>query len=675
MRKAKDITMTTSDVTRREFIKSAAVVSGAFLGTQLLRGATSSAAAQNAEAAATEWSSYGRDKASSKYSSIDQVREGSFARLQVAWTWRSPDEAITKTNTDLKTWTWESTPVMVNGVLYVSTSLSQVAAIDAATGTIQWIYDPETWKNGTPSNNGFVHRGVAYWADGDDRRILFGTGDGYLICLNAQTGRPISTFGQQGRIDLTQGLGRPVDRRLCGVSSPPIVCRDVIVMGSKVHDFPLAQEMPPGGVRGFDVRTGKQQWIFRSIPSEGEFGSETWHEGSWKTTGGANAWTLISADEALGYVYLPFSTPSNDHFGGRRPGDGLFGESLVCLDARTGQRIWHFQTVHHGLWDYDLPAAPNLVDIRVNGAPVKAVAQVSKQGFCYVFDRVTGQPIWPIEERPVPQSAMPGERSSPTQPFPTRPAPFDRQGVTENDLIDFTPELRRAALSVLEKYNYGPLFTPPSLQKPTIFMPGIAGGASWSGAAFDPQSGILYVPSNTLPFAATMKRSPVPYADYVGELAPVETMQGVPLWKPPYSRITAIDLNTGDHRWMVPMGDLAQSNPVLRALGLPPVGRPARGHVLLTKSLLIIGQEGTTRREASPESAAEPGTVRVPNFEINDPKLCAYDKATGRLVGEVALPRNATGAPMTYMLNGKQFIVVPTGGANLPAELIALRLP
>jgi quinoprotein glucose dehydrogenase len=625
------------------------------------------AQAANVRGAAAEWPSYGADKASSKYSPIAQIGSGNFNRLKVAWTWRSPEEAIKKENPDLKTWVWESTPLMVNGVLYVSTSLSQVAALDAATGKTLWLYDPETWKKGTPSNNGFVHRGVAYWANGDDRRILFGTGDGYLICLNSKTGKLIPGFGQNGRIDLTQGLSRPVDRRLYGVSSPPIVCRDVVVMGSKVHDVPVAKVMPPGDVRGFDVRTGKQRWLFRSVPAEGEFGNETWEQESWKTTGAANVWTMMSADEALGYVYLPFSTSANDFFGGQRPGNGLFGDSLVCLNARTGKRVWHFQMAHHGLWDYDLPSAPNLIEIRVNGKPVKAVAQVSKQGFVYVLDRVTGKPIWPIEERPVPQSTAPGEKSSRTQPFPTKPAPFDRQGVTEADVLDFTPELRKRALAVLEQYHYGPLFTPPSLEKPTIEMPGIAGGASWSGATFDPLTGILYVSSITQPYAATLSKSTVPGLDYVGRVAPVETIQGIPLWKPPYGRVTAIDLNTGEHRWMAPLGDLAKENPALRDLGLSSLGRATRGHSLLTKTLLIVGQEGNTQREV--------GAASVANFQIRDPILVAYDKATGKLVGEVALPRNATAAPMTYMLGGVQFIVVTTGGANLPAELIVLSLP
>jgi quinoprotein glucose dehydrogenase len=615
---------------------------------------------------ATEWVSYGGDKASSKYSPLAQINSANFNRLKVAWTRRSADEEVMKANPQLQTWVWEATPLMVGGVLYVSTSLSQVAAIDAATGKTKWVYDPETWKNGTPSNNGFVHRGVAYWADGNDQRILFGTGDGYLICLNARTGKPIATFGQNGRIDLTQGLGRTVNRSHYGVSSPPIICRDVVVMGSKVHDVPLSKEMPPGDVRGFDVRTGEQRWLFRSVPQAGEFGNETWEKDSWKTIGAANVWTMVSADDELGYVYLPFSTPANDWYGGQRPGNGLFGESLVCLDARTGKRIWHFQMAHHGLWDYDLPAAPNLIDVKVNGRPVKAIAQVSKQAFVYVFDRVTGKPLWPIEERPVPQSNVPGEKSSATQPFPTKPAPFDRQGVTENDVIDFTPELRKEALAVLEKYNYGPLYTPPSLEKPTIQMPGWAGGASWAGAACDPETGMMYIPSITSALTISIvKQENVPHAPYVGAGAPTETMQGLPLWKPPYGRITAIDLNTGDHRWMVPMGNLI--HPRLQPLGLPPVGRPTRGHALLTKTLLIIGQEGTTQR-------AE-GGPSVSGFATLDSSLRAYDKQTGKVVGAVALPRNATAAPMTYLLNGKQYIVVATGGANNPAELIALRLP
>ena len=303
---------------------------------------------------ATEWLSYGGDKASTKYSPLAQIDRDNFKRLQVAWTWHSAEEEVIKAHAHLKTWVWEATPLMVGGVLYVSTSLSQVAAIDAATGKTRWVYDPETWKGGTPSNNGFVHRGVAYWADGNDQRILFGTGDGYLICLNAQTGKPISTFGQQGRIDLTQGLGRPVDRRLYGVSSPPIICRDVVVMGSKVHDYPLAKEMPPGDVRGFDVRTGKQQWL--SVPSPARESSGTRRGRGFLENDGRRE--RLDADErgrGDGLRLPAVQHASNDFYGGQRPGNGLFGESLVCLDARAGKRIWHFQIVHHGLWDYDLP--------------------------------------------------------------------------------------------------------------------------------------------------------------------------------------------------------------------------------------------------------------------------------------------------------------------------------
>lgn len=628
-------------------------------------------AAQDRTGRQDEWRHYASDSASTKYSALSQIDRENFKNLQTAWTWQSPEDAIVKENPSVKTWAWEGTPVMVDGVLYVSTSLSQVAAIDAASGKTRWVYDPGTWKGGYPPNHGFVHRGVAFWASGDDQRILYGTGDAYLICLNAKTGQPVTAFGSDGRVDLTQGLRRPVNRQLYGVSSPPVICRDTIVVGSTILDFPLEKEMPPGDVRGFDVRTGSLRWTFNSVAQEGEFGSETWLDGSWKPTGNANVWTMMSADEELGYVYLPFGTPQNDYYGGERPGDGLFGEALVCVDVRTGKRIWHFQMVRHGVWDYDLPAAPNLVDIRVNGRKIKAVAQVSKQGFCYVLNRVTGKPLWPIEDRPVPQSTIPGERTSATQPFPTRPAPFDRQGFTKDDLIDFTPELREKGLKVLEKYHYGPLFSPPSEGKPTISMPGVAGGANWAGAAFDPETSTLFVPSITLPFAVGVGKSPLPHTKYVGGFGLVEGVDGLPLHKPPYARITAIDLNTGDHRWMTPLGDGPRDHPALKGLNLPPLGRPARGLVLLTKTLLVVGQEGETKRY----SASPKGFAAVAEFGIVDPKLVAFDKSTGKQVGEVALPRNATGAPITYRVNGKQYIVVPTGGANMPAELIALSLP
>jgi len=317
------------------------------------------------------------------------------------------------------------------------------------------------------------------------------------------------------------------------------------------------------------------------------------------------------------------------------------------------------------------PPRPTWSTSKSTANRIKAVAQVSKQGLCYVFDRVTGKPIWPMEERPVPQSSVPGEKLSPTQPVPSRPAPFDRQGMSKENVIDFTPELRSRALTVLEKYNYGPLFTPPSVEKPTIYLPRASGGANWAGAAFDPGTGMLYVPSISLPFAVPMIKSPVPHTDYIGAIFPVEMVDGLPIWKPPYGRVTAIDLNTGDHKWMTPMGDISRTHPLLKPLTLSPIGRPARTHVLLTKTLLIAGQEGNTQRAG----AAASGFAMVADFVIDDPKLSAYDKSTGKLIADVPLPRNVTGAPMTYMANGKQFIVVPTGGSNLPAELVALSLP
>lgn len=603
-----------------------------------------------------EWPVYGRDYAGSRYSPLDQINPDNVKDLQIAWRWSSPDNDAVKKNPAVRPGPNEATPLMIGGVLYVSTSLNRVAAIDAATGQSLWVHDP----NGT----GFIHRGVAYWTDGVEQRILMATGDAHLLALDAKSGKPIPTFGESGRVDLTKGLRRPVNRSLVSCTSPPILCGDVVVVGGRVDDFQDQREMPPGDVRGFDVRTGKLLWTFHTVPQKGEFGNETWEDDSWQYTGNTNVWAVMSYDPELGYVYLPVSTPTNDWYGGHRKGDGLFGDSLVCLDAQTGKRVWHFQLVHHGLWDYDLPCAPNLVDITVNGKRIKAVAQVTKQGFCFVFDRVTGKPIWPIEERPVPPSKVPGERASPTQPVPTRPAPFDRQGVTEDDLIDLTPELKEAARRILERYHYGPLFTPPS-ERPTIQLPGIFGGASWAGAAADPETGILYVPSVTEPWVVTLIKPPSPKAtvDYTvgfGQAQKLVGPQGLPLFRPPFSRITAIDLHTGEHRWMVPLGEGPRDHPALKGLNLPPLGHNQRGFVLVTKTLLLAVQEGSS-------FGLTPATF--------PPKLRAFDKATGRQIAAIDLPAHATGAPITYQVGGRQYIVIPTGGTFNPAELIALRLP
>jgi quinoprotein glucose dehydrogenase len=631
---------------------------------------------------AQQWPVYSADRAGTKYSALDLINKDNVGKLKIAWRWSSPDNDIRKKNPlklfDLIPFIHEPTPLMVNGTLYTSTSFSQAAAIDAATGVTKWVHDPGVWKWGRPTNLGFVHRGVAHWTDGKDERIFLGTGDAYLLALDAKTGKPCPDFGDKGRVDLTKGLRRPVDRQLYAVTSPPVICRDVVMVGSSISDLPPKKTMPPGDVRGFDPRTGKQLWTFHTVPQQGETGNDTWEKESWKTCGNTNPWAPISADEELGYVYLPIGTPTNDWYGGERLGDNLFADSLVCLEAKTGKRVWHFQIVHHGLWDYDVPAAPNLVDITVSGKKIKAVAQVTKQGMLFVFDRVTGKPVWPIEEREVPQSKIPGERTSKTQPFPTRPLPYEHQGIKEDDLIDFTPELKREALDIIKKHEYGPLYTPPSL-KGTINLPGWAGGSNWQGAAFDPESGLLYVPSITTAIVVQLTKPKPGTSEFAYERSlkgKIDGPQGLPLVKPPWGRITAINLNTGEHAWMKPLGIGPRDHPALKDVkGLPArLGAPQRGHLICTKTLLFAGQEGNIDKIIGMIRDGK-GLEAMAVKKAADAKLRAFDKKTGELLAELQLPENITGALMTYAVGKKQFIVFPVGGLFAPDELIAVSLP
>ena len=582
---------------------------------------------------------------------------------------------------------------MVGGVLYFTAGTRRDAiAVDAATGETLWMYRLDEGPRGAVVAR-TVNRGLAYWSDGKgDNRILLISPGYQLIALNAKTGVPIPGFGKDGLVDLTDGLDRPlVKAGTIGASSPSIVVRDTVVVGAALltGTAPASKENVPGYIRGFDVRTGKRLWTFKTIPRPGEAGNETWEQDSWKYTGNTGAWAPLSGDEELGYVYVPVEMPTGDFYGGHRPGDNLFSSSLVCLDARTGKRVWHFQLVHHDIWDWDVAAPPILADITVGGKKIKAVAQVTKQAFTYVFDRVTGAPVWPIVERPVPQSDVPGEKTAPTQPFPTRPAAFDRQGVTVDDLIDFTPALRTEALKIASRYKLGPLYTPPIVadtngKLATLLLPSHVGGANWQGGALDVETGVLYVSSvtNQDPLsltAADPKRSDMAYVGGRGgggaprtedgdqSMRPLARTnlgpQGLPLIKPPWGRITAIDLNSGDHLWMVPNGhapDYVRDHPALKGIDLSNAGRPSRAPLIVTKTLLF-GADGNNLW-ASPAGAG--GNL-----------FRAIDKKTGKVLHEMPLPAMATGIPMTYMVNDRQFIVVAVGAAGVPASLVALALP
>ena len=626
----------------------------------------------------SDWLHYGGNLASWKYSPLDQIDRDNVGSLQVVWRRGAVDPALMAMRPDAPPpGSLRSTPLKVGPVLYTSNAWGLVEAFDAGTGETIWAQRPD--EEATAGRGG-GKRGVAYWENGEDRRILAISGE-HLVALDSDSGALVPGFGESGRVDLSEGIGPPrVRYRWTGV---PLVVGDVVIVGSSMTDDPPVQRQPPGDVRAFHARTGEPLWTFHVVPREGESGIETWEDESWRYSGHANLWTLMSADPELGYVYLPLSSPTSDMYGGHRLGDNLYGQSLVCVEAETGRRVWHQQLVHHGLWDYDLPAAPVLADIVVDGEPVEAVVQLTKQAFAFVFDRVTGEPVWPIEERPVPGSTVPGERTSPTQPFPTRPPPFDRQGIEVDDLIDFTPELRAEALEIAERYVVGPMFTPPSVRGEdpgdtlgTLQLPGSQGGADVQGAAYDPETGWLYVPSITVPFAADLVpgdpgRTDLRYRRGTRQWVPGP--QGLPLLKPPYGRITAIDLNRGEHVWMVANGDGPLDHPLLAGLDLPPLGSPGRAAPLVTRTLLFSG-EGSSGRGGGGNRLPEGMSPNLlPGGGEN--VLRAFDKKSGEVVWRYDLGARTTGAPMTYLHEGRQYLVVAVGGPEVVPGLVALALP
>jgi len=670
----------------RSFATGCVMLLAAFAAAGLHSRSAAQTAPANSASAAGEWRTYGGDLASTRYAALDQINRTNFNTLQVAWRFRT-DSFGPRPEINI-----EGTPLMVGGIVYATVgSRRDVVALDAATGEMLWSHREDEGARGEAAPRRLSGRGLAYWSDGRDARILYVTPGYRLIALDAKTGASVSGFGSNGVVDLKLDDDQNMDLVTgeVGLHAAPIVARNVVLIGA-AHlpgGAPKRVNNEKGYVRAFDVRTGKRLWIFHTIPWQGEFGNETWLDESWSNNGNTGVWGQMSVDEQLGIVYLPVELPTGDYYGGHRPGNGLFGETLVALDLMTGQRKWHYQLVHHGIWDMDIPAAPILADITVNGRAIKAVAQPTKQGWLYVFDRVTGQPVWPIVERPAPKGDVPGEWYSPTQPFPTRPAPYDRQGVSLDDLIDFTPELKAEGARIASRYKLGPIFTPPVVSTwpgplATLIMPSSTGGANWPGGAFDPETKMLYVYSATqitplglvppdpaksnmryIAGRATDPNAPVPAAGGGGgEGGPVLTVQGLPLVKPPYGRITAIDLNKGDIVWQIAHGetpDNIRNHPALKGVNIPRTGRIGRIGTLVTKTLVVAGEAGFATQPDGRRGAM----------------LRAYDKATGQEVGAVYMQAPQTGSPMTYMLGGKQYIVLAISGAGFGGELIAYKLP
>src|SRR5438477_2518606 len=649
-----------------------------------------------------EWPSYTGDVKGSKYSPLDQITADNFSRLEIAWRFKT-DSLGTRPEYKL-----EGTPLMVRGVLYATAGTRRaVVALDAATGELLWAHGEHEGRRGAAAPRQLSGRGLAYWTDGTEERILYYTPGYRLVALDAHTGVRIPSFGQDGIVDLKLDDDQEIRPDLItgeiGIHAAPVIAKDVVVVGAAFREggTPKVHRNNKGYVRGYDVRTGKRLWIFHTIPTPGEFGNDTWLNNSWDENGNTGVWTQITVDEDLGLAYLPVETPTSDYYGGHRPGNNLFAESLVCVDLKTGQRKWHFQLVHHPLWDMDISSAPILADIIVDGETIKAVAQPSKQGFLYVFDRVSGQPVWPIEARPVEKGNVPGEWYSATQPIPTKPLPYSRNGVSTDDLIDFTPALRDRAVEIASKYHLGPVFTPPTVSKlggplGTLTMGTASGGTNWPGGSYDPETHNVYVyacNSCIEPIGLVPAPKEVSDLNYVagtggkevqvlhgpGENAGADSpkpptkrtgggyialnLDGLPLVKPPYGTITAINLDQGEFVWQIAHGetpDVVRNNEALKGLNIPRTGQETYNiGTLVTKTLIIAGEGHVTTTGDHPRGAM----------------LRAYDKAIGKEVGAVYMPAPQTGSPMTYMVHGKQYIVVAVSGGPYSGEYIAYTLP
>jgi quinoprotein glucose dehydrogenase len=683
----------------------------------------------------TEWPTYTADLYGSKYRPLDQINASNFGKLEVAWRFKT-DNLGTRPEYKL-----EGTPLMVNGVVYATGGTRRdVVALDAKNGELMWVHSMREGTRAAIAPRQLSGRGLAFWSDGKgDDRVIYVTTGYRLVELNARNGQVIPTFGKDGLIDLkvgmTTGTGQQIDleKGEAGLHATPTVVNDVVIIGSAFKEGMTVEthNNTKGLVRAFDVKSGKLLWTFHTIPRPGEFGNDTWENGSWATNGNTGVWTQITVDPQLGLVYLPVESPTSDYYGGHRPGNNLFGESLVCVDLKTGQRKWHYQIVHHAIWDYDLSSAPLLMDISVDGKPIKAVAVPSKESFLYVFDRVTGKPVWPIEERAVPQSDVPGEKTSPTQPFPTKPPAYARAFLKiPEDLIDFTPEMRAEAIERLKHYRVEGMFTPPVVGDPAKWLGGISmgnatGGTNWAGGGFDPETHTVYVQAaNAFVSSVSLRKPPEGFTDinYVAgrndqpwrvmegpgfgsaadapqpgrrgggraaaaapaappaaapvAAAPAPTaggrggaaeggllIQGLPIVKPPYGLLNAIDLDKGEIKWQVPYGetpDNIRTHPALKGKEIPNTGMNGYNGagVLVTKTLVIIGDTQVT-------------SVTHPRGAM----MRAYDKATGKEVGAVWMPAPVSGSPMTYMWQGRQYIVIAVSGGNYSGEYLAFALP